>query len=77
MSIAHLQAGNCATVSGFHHGNRAYKQRLLAMGLVPGVQFQIGTRTTASNMVEIILGNLSLVLRQSEAAMVQISQVAS
>lgn len=77
MSIAHLKAGNCATVSGFCHGNRAYKQRLLAMGLVPGVQFRIGARTTTSDMVEIILGNLSVILRQSEAAMVQISQVTS
>jgi ferrous iron transport protein A len=75
MSIAHLEAGNCATVSGFHRGSRAYKQRLLAMGLVPGTQFQIGT--TASDMIEIILGNLSLVLRRSEAAMIQISQVNS
>ena len=77
MSIAHLRAGNRATVSGFHQGSRAYKQRLLALGLVPGVQFQIGACTTTNDMVEIVLDNLSLILRQSEAAMLQITQVLS
>lgn len=75
MVHANLAAGTKARVAGFAVGNRPYKQKLLAMGIVPGVEFIIKRLSPVNDIMEIMLDNFCIILRQSEAAIIKITKV--
>ena len=76
MSLTSVTSGSKVKVFGFHRGNRYYKQKLLALGLVPGTEFIIRNLSQLNGMVEIIVHNTSFVLRAAEAEMVKVTKVA-
>ncbi|MDR1849480.1 MAG: FeoA domain-containing protein [Zoogloeaceae bacterium] len=69
-----LQAGQTARVTGFARDvpDRAYRRKLLAMGLTRGVEFQVMRVAPMGDPVEIALRGFSLSLRKDEAAALEI-----
>ncbi|MCX8145927.1 MAG: FeoA domain-containing protein [Azovibrio sp.] len=69
-----VAVGQWARVVGFAHtaGGRAYRQKLLAMGLTPGVVFQVTRVAPMGDPVEINVRGFSLSLRKDEAATLEV-----
>jgi ferrous iron transport protein A len=67
-----LKVGQNAQVQGFAKGEgdagRAYRQKLLSMGLTPGTAFRVTRVAPMGDPVEIAVRGFSLSLRRNEAA---------
>ncbi|MDR0529430.1 MAG: ferrous iron transport protein A [Zoogloeaceae bacterium] len=76
MYLGHLQVGQKAKVVGFIKDklNRAYRQKLLSMGLTPGVEISVLRVAPLGDPVEIEVRGFSLSLRKDEAAALEVSQ---
>ncbi len=75
ITLSELRPGEIGKICGFHAGDKAYRQKLLAMGLTPNTQFQVVRRAPLGDPVEIRVRNFHLSLRQGEAAILQIERV--
>ena len=75
MSLAQLQAGDHARVISLAQGNRAYRYKLLALGLTPGTQFILVRKAPLGDPLEIRLRDCSFVLRSDEAALLRIERI--
>jgi ferrous iron transport protein A len=67
-----MKPGDRARVTALKPGDRAYRQRLLAMGLTPGVVFELKRRAPMGDPVEIQVRNFTLTLRRHEAAILEL-----
>jgi ferrous iron transport protein A len=70
-ALQDLKVGEKARVVGFLKGDpaqKAYRQKLLAMGLTPGVVFVVNRVAPMGDPVEISLRGFALSLRKDEAA---------
>ncbi|CAK7045766.1 FeoA family protein [Saezia sanguinis] len=69
-----MKVGQNARVTGFTktEGGKAYRQKLLAMGLTPGTEFTVTRLAPMGDPVEIRLRGFSLSLRKHEAASLQV-----
>jgi ferrous iron transport protein A len=78
-SLQDLKVGQSAQVRGFikEEGNasRAYRQKLLSMGLTPGTEFRVTRVAPMGDPVEIIVRGFSLSLRRDEAATLLVNVV--
>jgi len=74
ISLSDLIPGEFARISGYHKDNKAYRRRLLSMGLTPNTSFQLVRRAPLGDPVEIRLRNFSLILRSQEAAILKIER---
>ena len=63
-----LAVGDSGRVIGFGEGSKAYRRKLLAMGLTPGVEFDVLRFAPMGDPVEIKVRGFNLTLRKSEAA---------
>lgn len=70
-----LSIGDRGRVTGFNKQGRAYRKRLLAMGLTPGTEFSIVRFAPLGDPVEITLRGFSLTLRKDEADVLSIEKV--
>ncbi|WP_237152646.1 FeoA family protein [Oryzibacter oryziterrae] len=75
VSIDALKPGDRARISGLAPGDRGYRQRLLAMGLTPGVEFAVRRRAPLGDPIEISVRNFTLTLRKNEAAILVLERV--
>ena len=66
-TIADLTAGQQGTVLGFAAEASAYRQKLLAMGLIKGTTFQVARVAPMGDPVEIHLRGYALTLRLDDA----------
>ncbi|MDR3159310.1 MAG: ferrous iron transport protein A [Zoogloeaceae bacterium] len=72
--LEHMRVGRRGVVAGFAKSggrgvdNRAYRQKLLSMGLTRGVEFQVTRQAPMGDPVEISVRGFSLSLRKDEAA---------
>ncbi|GAB6141870.1 FeoA family protein [Methylosoma difficile] len=71
-----LAVGDLATIVGFDPTGKAYRKRLLAMGLTPGTQFSVTRFAPMGDPVEIKLRGFSLTLRKDEASILMIEKQA-
>lgn len=73
-TLTNLKVGQRARVTGFikSEGARPYRQKLLAMGLTSGTEFQVTRLAPMGDPVEIHLRGFSLSLRKEEAAALQV-----
>jgi ferrous iron transport protein A len=71
VSLQEMKPGESARVVGFSKGERDYRQRLLAMGLTPGVVFSVTRMAPLGDPVEISVRNFTLTLRKDEAAILK------
>lgn len=69
VSFNQLTPGDRVSVSGYRQGNKAYRQRLLAMGLTPNTPITFVRRAPMGDPVQLRVRNCELSLRQEEAAL--------
>ncbi|PLX88651.1 MAG: ferrous iron transport protein A [Desulfuromonas sp.] len=72
--LGQLSVGEKAVVSGFTEGKRAYRAKLLAMGLTKGIELQITRVAPLGDPLEISVRGFSLSLRRAEAATVLVDR---
>lgn len=75
MHITDLKAGHRVRVTALIGGEKAYRQRLLAMGLMPGTEFTVERVAPFGDPIEIMVRGCALSLRKSEAGILQIEAV--
>lgn len=75
MGLKNLVIGDLAKIVGFEPAGRAYRKKLLAMGLTPGTEFSITRFAPMGDPVEIKLRGFSLTLRKDEAAVLKIEKL--
>lgn len=71
-SLSEMKIGESAIVSGFTKGARAYRHKLLVMGLTPSTCFRVVRLAPMGDPVEIEVRGYSLSLRKDEAAALQV-----
>lgn len=74
MTLRDLRVGEAGRVAGFEAGGRAYRTKLLAMGLTPGTTFSVTRVAPMGDPVEIAVRGSKLSLRKDEAAAVRIER---
>lgn len=78
MDINLLKTGEQVRILGFESGGeRAYRAKLLAMGLTPGTQFTVSHIAPLGDPIEIKVRGYALSLRKKEAAVLHIERVLS
>ena len=70
-----LAVGDHGKVTGFDKAGRAYRKRLLAMGLTPGTEFIVTRFAPLGDPVEIKIRGFSLTLRKNEADVLIIEKI--
>jgi ferrous iron transport protein A len=70
-----LVVGECGRVRGFAEGGRGYRRKLLAMGMTPGVEFQVLRVAPLGDPVEVRVRGSHLSLRKDEAARLQVERL--
>lgn len=74
-NLKNLAVGDLCKVIGFDQSGKAYRKRLLAMGLTPGTEFCVTRFAPLGDPVEIKLRGFSLTLRKNEAAVLLIEKI--
>lgn len=74
-SLASIKVGQKGKVLGFAKGSEAYRQKLLAMGLLKGVEFEVTRVAPAGDPVEIRLRGFNLSLRKEEAKALRVEEI--
>ncbi|MBE7383785.1 MAG: ferrous iron transport protein A [Leptolyngbya sp. SIO1E4] len=72
VQLGALTVGQSGRVVGYEKGNRAYRERLLSMGLTPGTHFTVTRQAPMGDPVEIEVRGFKLSLRKAEAAALQV-----
>lgn len=67
MKISELSTGETGIVIGYEHGERAYRHKLIRMGLVKGCRFKLLRTAPLGDPVELDLNSHKLTLRKNEA----------
>ncbi len=75
ISIRSLVPGDRVRVAGLARGDRGYRQRLLAMGLTPGVEFTLKRVAPLGDPIEISVRNFALTLRRDEASVLELERL--
>lgn len=75
MQLSELTVGRKARVISLGKGNKAYRQRLIAMGLLPGTEFVVSRMAPFGDPIEITVRGFALGLRKHEANLLQIEVI--
>lgn len=70
-----LSVGDSGKILGFERAGKAYRKRLLAMGLTPGSVFTVTRFAPLGDPIEIKIRGYSLSLRKNEAAALLIEKI--
>ncbi len=70
--LHNMNVGDSGRVVGFEKSFTAYRQKLLAMGLTPGTEFQVIRIAPLGDPVEIRVRDTDLSLRQDEVSALRI-----
>ncbi|WP_028454094.1 FeoA family protein [Chitinilyticum litopenaei] len=73
MQLADLGAGQSGVIAGLGQGDRSYRQRLLAMGVMPGTPFAVVRVAPLGDPYEITVRGYTLTLRKHEAALLEVT----
>ena len=74
-SLQDLAVGAIGRVTGYEKANRAYKSKLLAMGLTPGTEFTVTRHAPLGDPIEIRVRGFQLSLRKAEAVALLVEKV--
>ena len=74
-TLADFLVGEVGQVLGFAKGAHAYRQKLLAMGLIKGTTFQVARVAPMGDPVEIRVRDYSLSLRKDEAKALRVLEI--
>ncbi len=72
MKFSDLKAGQTARITAIGKGDSAYRQRLIAMGILPGTEFTVSRVAPFGDPIEIQVRGFALSLRKDEAAIIDI-----
>jgi ferrous iron transport protein A len=75
LGLKSLVIGDFAKIVGFEPSGKAYRKKLLAMGLTPGTEFSVTRFAPMGDPVEIKLRGFALTLRRDEASVLQIEKL--
>ena len=75
MTISNLSPGMCARITGYDAGNRAYRAKLLALGLTRGTTIRLVNTAPLGDPVQLEVRGFNVSLRKAEAAVVQVDAV--
>lgn len=76
MRVSELKIGHYARILALGKGgHKAYRQRLLAMGLLPGTLFSVLRLAPLGDPMEILVRGVALSLRKSEADLLEVEVV--
>ncbi len=75
LNLNRLETGDTGKIIGFENSGKAYRKRLLAMGLTPGTEFTITRFAPMGDPVEIKIRGFALSLRKNEAAVLMIEKI--
>jgi ferrous iron transport protein A len=75
MKIKDMEIGQTGKVLRYIGDDRNYRHKLLRMGLVNGVKFQLLRKAPMGDPVEIVLAGFNLSLRKHEAEALEIEVV--
>jgi ferrous iron transport protein A len=67
LNLRDLAVGDTGKIISLQKGNKAYRAKLLAMGLLPGTEFRVTRYAPMGDPVEIRVRDFSLSLRKDEA----------
>jgi len=70
-----LAVGDYGKIVGFDKSGKAYRKKLLAMGLTPGTEFKVTRFAPLGDPVEIKIRGFSLSLRKNEATVLLIEKL--
>jgi len=70
-----LAVGDYGKIVGFDKSGKAYRKKLLAMGLTPGTEFKVTRFAPLGDSVEIKIRGFSLSLRKNEATVLLIEKL--
>ena len=73
--LGELQVGDSGQVTAFRNAGVAYRRKLLAMGLTPGVQFTVCRIAPLGDPIQLQVRGFQLSVRRDEAAVVEVSQI--
>ena len=75
MIIKELAVGDTAKIIGFLETKSPYRKKLLAMGMVPGTEITVVRIAPLGDPIEVLVRGSSLILRKSEAEILQLERV--
>ena len=70
-----MKIGSKGKIVGLNAGAKVYRQRLIAMGLIPGTTFVISRIAPLGDPVEITVRGFALSLRKGEAVILKIEGI--
>ena len=73
-TVADIAVGARGTILGFAKGTNTYRQKLLAMGLIKGTEFQMARVAPMGDPVEIKVRDFNLSLRKEEAKALRVEE---
>ena len=74
-TLADISVGEKGMVLGFVKGTQTYRQKLLAMGLMKGSEFEVARVAPMGDPVEIKLRGYNLSLRKNEAKALLVGRI--
>lgn len=75
MQVSELRLGQEANIIGIGPGDKVYRQKLIAMGLIPGTKFTVARMAPLGDPIEILVRGFALSLRKFEANILQIEEI--
>ena len=75
MMLKHLAVGDQAKIAGFNPTGKAYRRKLLSMGLTPGTSFTVVRVAPMGDPVEIRVRGSALSLRKDEADALEVEKL--
>jgi ferrous iron transport protein A len=75
LHLGTLAVGQSGRIRGYQHGGRAYRSKLLSMGLTPGTHFTVTRQAPLGDPIEIEVRGYKLSLRKGEAAALQVEVI--
>lgn len=75
MLISELSVGQSARVTAYQAGDSAYRQRLIALGLIPGTEFTLVRAAPLGDPIEIEFRGFALSLRKHEANILSVEEI--
>ncbi|MAZ44573.1 MAG: ferrous iron transport protein A [Legionellales bacterium] len=76
LALSQLSCGEKGKVVSVDAGSPYYRQKLLCLGLVPGVSFQIVRVAPLGCPIEVLVRGCSLSLRKQEIDILQVEKLA-
>jgi Fe2+ transport system protein FeoA len=75
MQLREMMIGHKGRILRIGAGEPVYRQRLIAMGLIPGTEFVVSRIAPLGDPIEITVRGFALSLRKDEAGILDIERV--